>query len=134
MLSTYGGNLYAEVITGRQGPLAAWYLALLTAVPGPDDSGTAIAAIEPSGASYSRIMIGTGTGLWAAASGGYCQYTDAIVYTPTEDWGTLVAYALCTANTAGYMVFYDSLRAPLTVKAGSAVTIPVNSLGLGVIV
>lgn len=134
MLSTYGGNLYAEVIVGRSSAPTEFYLALLDTLPGPDDSGTDIALVEPSGASYSRVLISTGAANWSAASDAACTYSNLIEYSPTEDWGTIIAYALCTASTGGYMVFYQQLSAPLTIKSGSTVQITSNNLSVGMVV
>lgn len=133
MLSTYGGNVYAEVLAGKQSAPATFYLALLTAIPGPDDTGTDIAVVEPVGASYARVLISGGAD-WSTASGGICTYADPIVYLPLENWGTITAYALCTAATAGMVLHYDYMEYPVTIKAGSTVTIPVNSIGMGVVV
>lgn len=134
MMSTYGGDLYAEVLVGIQGPPSVWYLALLNTIPSPGDTGTDISSSEPVGSSYSRVLISAGSGSWAAASDGMCMCTDPITYSPTENWGIINAYALCTAVTGGQVLFYDYLLAPITIKAGATVTIPAGSLGIGVVV
>jgi hypothetical protein len=134
MLSTYGGNLYANVVTGRQSAPTSWYLALLTELPGVDDSGTDIASAEPSGASYTRKLISTGLSNWSAPADGYCTYTPVITYSPAENWGTLTAYALCTASTGGQVVFFDLLAYPVVIRPNSVVTVPSTSLGIGMVV
>jgi hypothetical protein len=102
------------------------YIALFTTAP-IDDSGTG--AIEVSGGAYARVVTTQGTsGTWAAASTTTDPTTEAnalaITFpTATANWGTVVAFGIYDAATAGNLLAWDWLGnyewLPTTISAAS---------------
>jgi hypothetical protein len=132
MLSTYGANLYAGVMTGQASAPTSFYLALLTTLPDVNDDGTALAAYEPAAGEYDRVFIDTGSPEWSTPVNGVALYQTLITYSPVTDWGTYVAYAFCDAATAGNHIMFGSIGASISAIAGSLLTIPTNTLSIQV--
>lgn len=131
-LSEYGTNLYTSVITRGADAPAAFYLALLSTLPNSEDDGTSIAAYEPVDDGYARVLVPVGTA-WSIPIDGFSEYNTAISFTATEDWGTVLAFALCTEATGGQMLMYDYLAAPVQAQSGATVQIPANALSMGLV-
>jgi hypothetical protein len=93
------------------------YLALYTVAPTDSTSGT-----EVSGGSYARQ---DSSGDWAAPAGGSVS-TNAEVAFPqaSGDWGTVVAFAIMDAVTAGNMLAWGDLTASKTVNNGDTFKFP----------
>jgi hypothetical protein len=105
-------------ITGYSAIFAAptAYVALFTTAP-TDDTGAG--AVEVSGGGYARVATAAGTtGTWGAASTGTDPTTianngsgaAAITFaTATASWGTVVAFGLYDAASAGNLLAWDWL-------------------------
>lgn len=86
------------------------YVALTTATVADTNTGSTIT--EPSGNGYARTVVNANGGAspaWAVASARALSNGAAITFpTPTGSWGTVVATAICSASSAGDMLFYDN--------------------------
>jgi hypothetical protein len=132
MLSTYGANLYVGVMLGISVAPTTLYLAILDTTPDPNDSGTDIAAYEPSSLAYERVEILTGNADWDTPSGGMSIYLSSIGYNPDSNWGSFGYYALCTAITAGEVLMFGSLGGTVAFSDGATITIPFGALSIGI--
>ena len=84
---------------------ATVYVALFTSAPTDAGGGT-----EVSGGGYARVAVTNDATNWPAASGGSkSNGTDIVFPTATADWGTVVAFAIFDASTAGNMLVWGNL-------------------------
>jgi hypothetical protein len=105
---------------------STWYVGLLTA--GCSDSA---AGTEVSGGSYARVGVASGTGNWAATSGGNgtTSNVNAITFTtPTGSWGTVTHFGLYDAASAGNLLVCQSLTTSKTINSGDTVSFPAGQL------
>ena len=107
------------------------YLALLTSVPTPSDTGSTIH--EPSDSKYARQPVTFGT----VAASGIISNTTVINFPATAvppvyatNWGTLVAVALCDNSTGGSMLYYGQLGTPKSITAKDSVSFAIGSLSI----
>lgn len=104
-------------------PLANVYLALFTVAPTDSTAGT-----EVTGGSYARI---DSKGKWATPAAGAVATNAVCTYpTATVDWGTIVAFAVMTAITAGSMLMWGTLTASKTVNSGDTPSFASGALTL----
>lgn len=98
---------------------SALYLGLSTTDPG--DTGSGIT--EPSGGSYARVSIGTGSGNWGV-SGRVLSNSNTITFpTATANWGSVFYGVLYDASTSGNFLASGMLATsvlPFVAEAGSA--------------
>ena len=108
------------------------YLALLTSVPTPSDTGSTIH--EPSDSKYARQPVTFGT----VAASGIISNTTVINFPATAvppvyattNWGTLVAVALCDNSTGGSMLYYGQLGTPKSITDRDSVSFAIGSLSI----
>lgn len=83
------------------------YIGLFTAAPTDAGGGT-----EVSGGSYARVAT---AGLWNAATGSAPASTsnasDITFPTATADWGTVIAFGIFDASSAGNLLWWDYIGA-----------------------
>jgi hypothetical protein len=92
------------------------------------DAGT---VTEVSGSAYARVAVTNNSTNWPAASSGSKSNGTAITFpTPTGSWGTVTAFGLCDASTAGNLLYHGDLTASQTVASGNAVVFDVGALVL----
>lgn len=108
-------------------PPATHYVGLLTAAPTDTGGG-----IEVSGGSYARVAITSSLANWAgtqaagsttASSGtsGTTSNNSAITFpAPTANWGTVVAFGIFDAASAGNLLIYSPLTVNKTINNGDA--------------
>ena len=106
---------------------ATVYLALFTVTPTSAGGGT-----EATGGAYARVAITNNSTNWPAASGagpGVKANGTAITYpTATVAWGTVVAWALFDAASAGNMLYWGSLNTPRAVNISDTPSFAAASL------
>ena len=107
--------LLDEVLGGADyTPPATVYLALFTAAPSDSGGGT-----EVSGGGYTRVAVTNNSTNWPAASGGSkSNGVDMTFPQATADWGTVVAFAIFDASTAGNMLYWGDLTTSKTINDG----------------
>lgn len=106
-------------------PPATLYVGLFTAAPTDTGGGT-----EVSGGSYARVAVTSSLANWAgtqsagstvasSGTGGTTSNNGAITFpAPTANWGSVVAFGVFDASTAGNLLFYANLTTPKTVNNG----------------
>lgn len=106
-------------------PPSTLYVALFTTAPTDASSGTEVGA-----ASYARVGVtssvinwagtqGAGSTVASTGTGGQTSNNELIEFgTPTENWGTIVAFGLMDAALGGNLLIYGSLSANKTVNNG----------------
>ena len=96
------------------------YVALFTVTCTDSSNGT-----EVTGGNYSRPSVASGTGNWAATSGGNgtTSNSNAINFaTPSAGWGTVVAWGLFDASSAGNLLVCAALTTSKTINSGDGVS------------
>lgn len=108
-------------------PPATLYVGLFTAAPADAGGGT-----EVSGGAYARVAVTSSLANWAgtqaagstvASSGtsGTTSNNGAIAFpAPSANWGSVVAFGVFDAASAGNLLFYANLTTPKTVNNGDA--------------
>jgi hypothetical protein len=92
--------------------IANVWVALFTVAPTDSTTGT-----EVTGGSYARVS--TAPADWTAASGGSLNNGNAVTFpAPSANWGTVVAFAICDASTAGNQLYWGDLTASRTINNG----------------
>jgi len=104
--------------TPYSGPTVV-YAALFTSAPDDTGGGT-----EVSGGSYARQAV-TFT---APAPDSVSNTADVTFPVATVDWGTIVAFAIFDAASAGNMLYYASLTASRTVLTSDQFRFPLGQL------
>ena len=103
---------------------ATVHISLYTAAPTDVGGGT-----EVTGPGYTRVAVTNNAPNWPAASGGLKSNGTIISFPiPLGSWGTVVAFGIHDAATAGNLLRYGSLTVPKTVDTGDEVTFPVGDL------
>lgn len=108
-------------------PPATTYVGLFTVAPSDTGGGT-----EVTGGSYARVAVTSSLTNWAgtqaaastvASSGtnGTTSNNAAITFpAPTANWGSITAFGLFDAASAGNLLIYGNLTTPKTVNNGDA--------------
>lgn len=105
---------------------ATVYIAVYTVAPTADD-GTG--GTEVTGGAYARVAVtNNATNFPAAAAGVKANGTVITFPTATAPWGTLVAFSVMDASTAGNMLFWGLLTANKIITTNDIAQFPVGSL------
>ena len=101
---------------------ATLYLALHTANPDEDGSGT---EVSTSGTGYARATVAFTT------SGNTTSNTAAVEYsTATANFGTVTHVAVWDASTGGNMLAYAALTSSKTIETGDVFRVPAGDLDI----
>jgi hypothetical protein len=111
---------------------ATVYLALFT------DSNTATqrdagTVTEVSGNNYSRKAVTNNTTNWPNASGTLASKSLGVAQTfatPSGSWGTVTAYGVYDASTAGNLLFWADLDVPQAIVSGNTVQFGVSGISI----
>lgn len=109
------------------------YAALTTVIITDGMTGSTIT--EPVGNGYTRIQVNPNAGgspKWSLASGGALDNVDDITF-PTASggaWGTITSVAICSAASAGDLLFYDNTMADQAVGDGDTCKFLANQLDI----
>ncbi|MGC9361097.1 MAG: phage tail fiber protein [Anaerolineae bacterium] len=105
---------------------ATVYVALFTVAPSDTGGGT-----EVTGGSYARAEVTNNATNWPAASGGVkSNGVDITFPEATADWGTVVAFAIFDAATAGNMLYWGDLTASKTINSGDTAKFNAGELSI----
>jgi len=103
---------------------ATVYVALFTVAPSDSGGGT-----EVTGGSYARVAVTNNVTNWPAASGGAKSNGTEIAFPEaTASWGTVVAFAIFDAATAGNMLYWATLTTSKTIDQGDTAKFAVGDL------
>lgn len=97
------------------------YLALFTVAPSDTGGGT-----EVTGGSYARVAITSNMG--TAASGAITNTSQVSFATASASWGTVVAFGVMDASTAGNMLWWADLAASKAVESGDTLVFNTGDL------
>ena len=107
-------------------PLTTVYIALFTVTPSDTTSGT---EVSTSGTAYARQSVTNNSGSWSASTTGVKQNLNLIDFgTATASWGTIVAGAIMSASTSGYILYWGPLTSSKTINTNDGFRIPINGL------
>lgn len=100
------------------------YIALFTAAPTDAGGGT-----EVAGGSYARKAITCNTTNFPATTTGMIQNAVAQAFAQASAaWGTVVAFGVFDALTAGNLLYHGAVSPNKTVASGDTLSIAVNQL------
>ncbi len=95
---------------------ATLYVSLYTVTPADAGGGT-----EATGGSYARVAVTNNATNFPAASGGAKANGTAITFpAPTANWGTVVAFGIHDAASAGNLLAWGALTVNKTINNGDA--------------
>lgn len=90
------------------------WVALFTVAPSDASGGT-----EVTGGSYARVQVATANWTRSGTSPTQIANNTAITFAaPTANWGTVVAFAVMDASTAGNLLYWGDLTASRTINNG----------------
>lgn len=128
-VSDFGVATWLPALFGITTAPAGYWVGLLSNEPGPASDGDTVTVLEPGPATgYARIWYAAGSAGWAAAGPYVSNLNDIEFGTPTDAWGPVNHFVLCTAATSGDLYGWGELVAPLSVLPGAPVTIPAGAL------
>ena len=105
-------------------PPATLYLAVFTAAPTDAGGGT-----EVSGGSYARLAVtNEATNFPAAVAGAKSNGVALTMVTASASWGTIVAYALFDASSAGNMIGWADLTSSVLINNGDTLRFAAGAL------
>lgn len=103
---------------------ATVYVALFTVAPSDSGGGT-----EVTGGSYARAAVTNNSTNWPNASGGSKSNGTLIAFpAATASWGTVVAFAIFDASSAGNMLYWGSLTTSVAVASGRTAQFQIGSI------
>jgi hypothetical protein len=119
-MTTYqNSTLPAAVTAPGTGP----WIALFTTAPTDSSAG-----VEVSVGAYARV---DSKGKWAVPAAGSVANNAVITFpTASADWGTITAFAVCTAVTAGTQLMWGTLTANKAVNNGDTASFAAGALTL----
>jgi hypothetical protein len=129
MTDTYENKVVDLLFRGQalsESSPANYYVALYTSSCTDSTPGT-----EVTGGSYARVAVARSTAAWTgthgttigASSGTNGTVSNAAIIqfaAPTANWGSVTAFGVTTASTAGDQVVCNNLTTPKTVNNGDA--------------
>lgn len=99
------------------------YVALFTVAPTDSTAGT-----ECSGGSYARVAA---NGKWATPAAGSVANNAVITFpTATGSWGTVVAFAIMSASSAGSVLMWGALGTSKAIASGDTPSFAISALTL----
>ena len=103
---------------------ATIYLAVFTAAPTDAGGGT-----EVTGGSYARLAVtNDATNFPAAVAGAKSNGVALTMVTASANWGTIVAYGLFDASTAGNMIGWADLTSSVIINNGDTLRFAAGAL------
>ncbi len=109
---------------------ATVYVALFTAAPTDAGGGTEVST--GGGSSYARVAVTNNTTNWPNASGTSptTKSNGTAITFPTAgaDWGTIVAFGVFDASSAGNLLYWATLTVNKTVSTGDTANFAVGSI------
>lgn len=119
-------SMFSPELSNNQTTL--WF-ALTTAVPPLEVDGSNLS--EVIGGDYARTNYSIGGDFWSLEGATTLVNTQPITWnTPTEDWGRIAGWALCTESFAGSVIASGELSTRRFIPVNAVVTFPANSVRL----
>lgn len=109
--------------------LATVYIALFTAAPTAAGGGTEVST--SGGTNYARYSVTNDTSSWSASASGVKSNLNLLDFgTAGANWGTIVAGAIMSASTSGYILYFGPLTTSKTINTNDGFRIPIGGLVL----
>jgi hypothetical protein len=109
--------------------LGTVYIALFTAAPTSSGGGTEVST--SGGTNYLRYTVTNDATSWSATSSGVKSNLNLLDFgTAGANWGTVVAGAIMSASTSGYILYFGPLTTSKTINTGDGFRIPIGGLVL----
>ncbi len=100
------------------------YVGLYTVAPTDSTAGT-----ECTGSNYARVSVARSTG-WTSSGNATENAADITFTEATASWGTVVAFALLDASSAGNILYWGDLTASKVIDNGDTAKIPAGDLDI----
>ena len=131
-VSYYWAKKIADHVLGSQTLTvpATVYLALYTVAPTANGGGT-----EVSGGSYARVAVTNNNTNWPDCTLGVSEKTLGLAQAfaeATANWGTIVAFGLFDAASAGNLLLFGNLTTPQAITTGDIFRFPAGTNGITV--
>ena len=133
-LTTWGRSVMVNsVFRPEAAPaLGRLWVALTVSVPVATDTGQSLA--EPGASSYERSPYGVGSYYWNLTGPGQMINSRTVDWvSPTDDWGQVTGWALCTESTSGMAVAFGPLQRAMTITIGMRLRIPPGAMRLSLL-
>jgi hypothetical protein len=105
---------------------ATVYVGLFTAAPTDAGGGT-----EVTGGSYARVAVTNNATNWPAASGGAKSNGAAVTFpTATASWGTVLAFGIFDAVSAGNLLYWADLTVSKAVGDGDTAEFAIGDIDI----
>ncbi len=102
------------------------YISLFTATPNDAGGGT-----EVTGGSYDRVDVTNNATNWPAASGGAKANGTAITFPQASaNWGTVAAFGIHDANSAGNLLYWGAVTPNKAVNTGDTASFAIGDLDI----
>jgi hypothetical protein len=107
-LSSYGRDLYADVIVGITSAAPSLWLVICGTIVTDSDTGATLNELSP------RFLLIPGSGTWEQTSSGVRTYTGVTDFALEESdpaWGNVSSYAIVDSPTVGTgnVIFYGTI-------------------------
>lgn len=103
---------------------ATVYIALYTVAPTDAAGGT-----EVTGGAYARAAVTNNVTNWPASAAGLKSNGTVVTFaTATANWGTVVAFGILDALTAGNLLYWADLTLSKAVNSGDTASFPVGDI------
>lgn len=123
-VSDFGAAAWVQMMFGVVDVPENYWIALCNDEPGTGMDGTIIAALEPTDSAYGRVEVATGPSDWAASDNYLTNINPIDFGVPTEDWGRITDFAICSAATDGELYAWGMLVSPQWATAGYSIILP----------
>lgn len=121
-------HIFGDTTYGK--PAQLW-IALTTDANPITDASTGTSIVEPANG-YLRVQLDPGSGNWTTPSGtdGQTSNIADITWAAASggNWGNINYVAICSASTAGDILFHGALQAPVTINDGEIFKFAATSL------
>jgi hypothetical protein len=92
------------------------------------DAGT-VTEVSTSGTAYARVSVTNNSTNWPGASAGAKANGTAITFpTATGAWGTVTAFGIYDASTAGNLLYWGDLTSSQAIITGDVLTFAIGDL------
>lgn len=132
-VTEYGANFFLGLITGQETMPANLWVALAVNTPDVGFDGTLLAGVEPSDANYARIMIDNDDTFWSTPEDGLVFSISNVLFDAADEeyLEEVTHYAICTAVTAGEVLYYGEFTESKPIGEGQEPDIVAGLLSLG---
>lgn len=132
-VTDYGAGFLLGVISRQETMPSTLYLALTTATPDVGWDGTLLADVEPVDINYARKSFTNSSAFWDAPADGLMVSLSAVLFDAADSdyLSEVTHYAMCTALTAGEVLFYGEFSESKPISAGQQPEVIAGLLSLG---